>query len=270
MCVRDMVLFICIIVGHYLSGLLIWTSFWILQFVNSHFVYLHNKFVLFLLQIADGQESDKNIEIWKIKKLIKALESARGNGTSMISLIMPPGDESGTASNIKSTVNGQSVLGAIRSTQRRIKLYNKVPPSGLVLYTRTIITADGKEKKVTIDFEPFMPINASLYLCYNKCPTRSYTRYHTDIVTITNLFAGRLPYCQTPFPSSVSGRERMPPYEPEPFHPGTPRHHHHPPSCFFSRVEADEMQLLTLERIADLRCTRTPVLLFLPPLTEDI
>ena len=37
-----------------------------------------------------GGETDKNIEIWKIKKLIKALESARGNGTSMISLIMPP------------------------------------------------------------------------------------------------------------------------------------------------------------------------------------
>lgn len=40
--------------------------------------------------MADGGETDKNIEIWKIKKLIKALESARGNGTSMISLIMPP------------------------------------------------------------------------------------------------------------------------------------------------------------------------------------
>lgn len=37
-----------------------------------------------------GGETDKNIEVWKIKKLIKALESARGNGTSMISLIMPP------------------------------------------------------------------------------------------------------------------------------------------------------------------------------------
>jgi len=39
--------------------------------------------------MSDGRETDKNIEIWKIKKLIKALESARGNGTSMISLIMP-------------------------------------------------------------------------------------------------------------------------------------------------------------------------------------
>ncbi|AQK63643.1 Eukaryotic peptide chain release factor subunit 1-3 [Zea mays] len=134
--------------------------------------------------MSDGQETDKNIEIWKIKKLIKALESARGNGTSMISLIMPPrdqisrvtkmlGDEYGTASNIKSRVNRQSVLAAITSAQQRLKLYNKVPPNGLVLYTGTIVTEDGKEKKVTIDFEPFKPINASLYLCDNKFHTEA-------------------------------------------------------------------------------------------------
>eukprot|EP00244_Chara_vulgaris_P010371 TRINITY_DN4748_c0_g1_i8.p1 TRINITY_DN4748_c0_g1~~TRINITY_DN4748_c0_g1_i8.p1 ORF type:complete len:441 (-),score=107.13 TRINITY_DN4748_c0_g1_i8:887-2209(-) len=130
------------------------------------------------------EESDKNIQIWKIKKLIKALESARGNGTSMISLIMPPrdqivrvakmlGDEFGTASNIKNRVNRQSVLGAITSAQQRLKLYNKVPPNGLVIYTGTIVTDDGKEKKVTIDFEPFKPINASLYLCDNKFHTEA-------------------------------------------------------------------------------------------------
>lgn len=133
---------------------------------------------------SDSQDTDKNIEIWKIKKLIKALESARGNGTSMISLIMPPkdqisrvakmlGDEYGTASNIKSRVNRQSVLGAITSAQQRLKLYSKVPPNGLVLYTGTIVTDDGKEKKVTIDFEPFRPINASLYLCDNKFHTEA-------------------------------------------------------------------------------------------------
>lgn len=58
------------------------------------------------------------------------------NGTSMISLIIPPkdqiarlqkmlADEYGTASNIKSRVNRLSVLGAITSVQGRLKLYNK-------------------------------------------------------------------------------------------------------------------------------------------------
>ncbi|CAI4219239.1 unnamed protein product [Parascedosporium putredinis] len=117
--------------------------------------------------MSDAQASDaeKNIEIWKVKKLIKRLEAARGNGTSMISLIIPPKDqvsraakmlaeEYGTASNIKSRVNRQSVLSAITSTQQRLKLYNK-------------------ERKVNIDFEPFKPINTSLYLCDNKFHTEA-------------------------------------------------------------------------------------------------
>jgi peptide chain release factor subunit 1 len=134
--------------------------------------------------MADSNDTDKNIEMWKIKRLIKALESARGAGTSMISLIMPPkdqvsraskmlGDEYGTASNIKSRVNRLSVLSAITSAQQRLKLYTKVPPNGLVVYTGIIMTDDGKEKKVNIDFEPFKPINTSLYLCDNKFHTEA-------------------------------------------------------------------------------------------------
>lgn len=141
---------------------------------------------------VDGESSaDRNVEIWKIKKLIKSLEAARGNGTSMISLIIPPkdqisrvskmlADEFGTASNIKSRVNRLSVLGAITSVQQRLKLYNKVPPNGLVIYCGTIVTDEGKEKKVNIDFEPFRPINTSLYLCDNKFHTEALTALLAD------------------------------------------------------------------------------------------
>ena len=129
-------------------------------------------------------EHEKQIEMWKIKKLIKMLTDARGNGTSMISLIMPPkdqvarvnkmlADEYGTASNIKNRVNRQSVLGAITSAQQRLKLYTKVPPNGLVVYTGMIVTEEGKEKKMNMDFEPFKPINTSLYLCDNKFHTEA-------------------------------------------------------------------------------------------------
>lgn len=131
-------------------------------------------------------EAEKNIEIWKVKKLIKSLEQARGNGTSMISLVIPPKgqialyqkmltDEYGTASNIKSRVNRLSVLSAITSTQQKLKLYNRVPPNGLVLYCGDIITEEGKEKKVTFDIEPYKPINTSLYLCDNK--------FHTEVLS---------------------------------------------------------------------------------------
>ncbi|KAJ2818463.1 translation termination factor eRF1 [Coemansia erecta] len=128
---------------------------------------------------ATMDTADQNIMMWKMKKLIKSLAAARGNGTSMISLILPPrtqisqtsgmlATEYGTASNIKSRVNRLSVLAAITSTQQRLKLYSKTPPNGLVIFCGTILTEEGKEKKVNIDFEPFKPINTSLYLCDNK------------------------------------------------------------------------------------------------------
>lgn len=56
--------------------------------------------------------------------------------------------EYGTASNIKSRVNRLSVLAAITSTQQRLKLYSKTPPNGLIIYCGTILTDEGKEKKV--------------------------------------------------------------------------------------------------------------------------
>lgn len=131
-------------------------------------------------------EAEKNIEIWKIKKLIQSLEKARGNGTSMISLVLPPKsqiamtqkmltDEYGTASNIKSRVNRLSVLSAITSTQQKLKLYSRLPENGLVLYCGDMITEDGKEKKVTFDIEPYKPINTSLYMCDNK--------FHTEVLS---------------------------------------------------------------------------------------
>ena len=134
---------------------------------------------------------DQNVELWKIRKLIKSLVACRGNGTSMISLLIPPkdqiapvskkiADELGTATNIKSRVTRQSVITALTSVQARLKLYNKVPPNGLVIYCGEIMTEDGKEKKVNIDFEPFKPINASLYLCDNKFHTEALSALLVD------------------------------------------------------------------------------------------
>ncbi|EZG78160.1 eukaryotic peptide chain release factor subunit 1 [Gregarina niphandrodes] len=122
---------------------------------------------------------DENVEQWKIKRLIKQLGQSRGSGTSMISLVIKPKDdisrinrmlteEYGTASNIKNRVNRLSVLSAISSTQQKLKKYNRTPPNGLVIYCGTVLTEDGKEKKVNTDFEPFKPVNTSLYLCDSK------------------------------------------------------------------------------------------------------
>lgn len=101
----------------------------------------------------------------------------------MISLIIPPGEqitktqkklleETGKASNIKSRVNRQSVEAALTSTRERLKLYPRTPNNGLVIYCGTVFSEDGRsEKKYTIDFEPFKPINRSLYYCGERFDT---------------------------------------------------------------------------------------------------
>ncbi|AYV80995.1 MAG: hypothetical protein Harvfovirus13_1, partial [Harvfovirus sp.] len=120
---------------------------------------------------ASPEEIALDIERWRLRRLVKDLKELKGDGTSMISLIIPPRGqislvnhmltvEMGTASNIQSRVNRLSVLSAIDSTQQKLKLYSRVPPNGLILFCG--MTAS---KKISICFEPFKPITTSLYIC---------------------------------------------------------------------------------------------------------
>ncbi|EPY50301.1 translation release factor eRF1 [Schizosaccharomyces cryophilus OY26] len=131
-----------------------------------------------------SEQAETAIQIWKIRRLVKQLVNCHGNGTSMITLIIPPreqisrissmlAEEYGTASNIKSRVNRLSVLSAITSTRERLKLYNKVPENGLVIYCGEVMMEGNKTRKLNIDFEPFKPINTSQYLCDNKFHTEA-------------------------------------------------------------------------------------------------
>ncbi|EPY24281.1 peptide chain release factor subunit 1, partial [Angomonas deanei] len=115
------------------------------------------------------------------------LESARGMGTSVISIYMTPKEqisgmvskligELGTASNIKSHTNKLSVQSAINTAMGRLKQMNRVPNNGLLLYSGTVLTEDNKEKKLTLDIEPFKPVSRSLYLCDNKFHTEELRR----------------------------------------------------------------------------------------------
>ena len=132
---------------------------------------------------TEVEDDDKHIQMWKIKRLIKNLDNQQGNGSSMVSLIIPPKEqlskmnelltkEYGTAQNIKSSKTKQTVSTAIVSTKEKLKLYRKTPDNGLVIFCGQVLLDDGKtEKKITIDFEPFRPINQFLYKCDTKFHT---------------------------------------------------------------------------------------------------
>lgn len=118
------------------------------------------------------------VEVWRMKKLLVKIKESRGNGTSMISLIIPPRDqiskvqkmlveEYGTASNIKSRVNRLSVLSAITSAQQKLKTYARVPENGLGIFVGTVLE-NNKDKKISLGITPFKAVNTSLYLCDSK------------------------------------------------------------------------------------------------------
>ena len=105
------------------------------------------------------------------------------SGTSMITLIINYKDqinpfmkmlvdEVGKASNIKSRVTRQNVTDALTSTMEsnpflniELKLYNKTPVNGLIIFCGLASEGDSTEKMFKIDMEPFKPINTSLYRC---------------------------------------------------------------------------------------------------------
>ena len=131
----------------------------------------------------EEQEHVKNLEMFRLKKLIQDLDQMRGLGTSMITLIINYKDqisqfskmlvdEVGKATNIKSRVTRQNVIDALTSTMEKLRLYNKTPSNGLVIFCGLVQMPTGGEKMIKIDLEPFKPINTSLYRCDNI--------FHTD------------------------------------------------------------------------------------------
>ena len=128
----------------------------------------------------EDAEVEKNIERWRIKKMVQNLEKAKSLASAgLISLMIPPKDqiakaskllneEYGTATSIKSHTTKLAVQTAITSSLQKLKLYNRTPQNGLIIYCGNVITDDNKEKKVTVDLEPFKPVSQAKYVCDNK------------------------------------------------------------------------------------------------------
>ena len=126
------------------------------------------------------EEVDKNVERWRMKKMIQNLQAAKGVASAgLITLMIPPKDqiakaskllneEYGTAASIKSHTTKLAVQSAITSALARLKLYNRTPVNGLIVFCGNVMTEDNKEKKVTVDMEPFKPVSQSKYVCDNK------------------------------------------------------------------------------------------------------
>lgn len=139
----------------------------------------------------EEEENQRNIEMFKLKRLINKMDCMKGSGTSMITLIINCKDqispsmrmlteEVGKASNIKSRVTRQNVTDALTSTIEKLKLYSKTPPNGLVIYAGLASEDGSGERMVKIDLIPFKPINTSLYRCDSVFHTEELKGLLTD------------------------------------------------------------------------------------------
>eukprot|EP01090_Pellita_catalonica_P018506 TRINITY_DN6008_c0_g1_i2.p1 TRINITY_DN6008_c0_g1~~TRINITY_DN6008_c0_g1_i2.p1 ORF type:complete len:623 (+),score=146.43 TRINITY_DN6008_c0_g1_i2:70-1938(+) len=122
----------------------------------------------------DTTEVDE-VALWQQKRLVQTLNKASGQGTSMITIIVPPDTqmarvsklltkEYGTASCIKSNITKKSVLEAIRSIQHAAKLFRKPPPNGLAIFCGTVMDGHKQKKQLTL-FEPIKPLTRFKYKC---------------------------------------------------------------------------------------------------------
>ncbi|KAJ2785512.1 translation termination factor eRF1 [Coemansia javaensis] len=97
----------------------------------------------------------------------------------MVSLVLPPRKQlvriheflvakCSRASKIKVPLNRKLVVSAIESIQQRLRTYSAIPPNGLAIYCGTYAVCDGGPRKHIVDFEPFRPINTTVFLCDDR------------------------------------------------------------------------------------------------------
>lgn len=127
-----------------------------------------------------------SVKLYRLRRILNELSQKKGRGTELISLYIPQGkpiheviatlrEEYGTASNIKSDTTRNHVLDALTKTMQRLKLYDKTPENGLVIFCGALPTnGPGSEVVRIFELEPPKPLSVFLYRCDDH--------FHTDIL----------------------------------------------------------------------------------------
>ena len=125
-------------------------------------------------------EDNASLSRFRFQRMLEMLEGKEGRGTELITVYIPPGkqisevmndlrNEWGTAGNIKSKTTRKNVQDALTKVMERLKLFKRVPETGLVLFVGTIASGQlgvgDMESHVLI---PPEPINIYYYRCEQR------------------------------------------------------------------------------------------------------
>jgi len=112
--------------------------------------------------------------------MLEMLENKEGRGTELITVYIPPGkqlsevmndlrNEWGTAGNIKSKTTRKNVQDGLSKVMEQLKLFKKIPPTGLVIFAGTIASNQlGVGDMEVYAFIPPEPIGIYYYRCEHR------------------------------------------------------------------------------------------------------
>ena len=121
------------------------------------------------------------------KRTLEELEAYRGQGTTLVTLYVPPTrqlsdvaamvrNEVGQASNIKSKQTQDAVVSALTSIAARLKNYRETPKNGLAIFVGNVSVGANKTDFVAHLIEPPVPVATYQYRCestFNLEPLKS-------------------------------------------------------------------------------------------------
>ena len=113
---------------------------------------------------------------YKFRRALEEIEKAKGRGTELVSVYVPPGKpifdvtnylrgEWAQSSNIKSTSTRKHVTGAIESILQRLKAYRHPPPNGLAVFVGHRDAGADQTEQIAYVLEPPEPVPSFLYRC---------------------------------------------------------------------------------------------------------
>jgi peptide chain release factor subunit 1 len=120
------------------------------------------------------------LDRFRFQRMLEKLEELEGRGTELVTVYIPPGkqihdvmtdlrNEYGTAVNIKSKTTRKNVQDALTKAMERLKLFNKVPETGLAIFAGNIASDQlGVGDMQTFTLIPPEPIGIYYYRCEHR------------------------------------------------------------------------------------------------------
>src|SRR3990172_8866018 len=116
---------------------------------------------------------------YKFRRALEEIEQAKGRGTELVSVYVPPTKpifdvtnylrgEHAQSSNIKSTSTRKHVTGAIESIIQRLKAYRQPPANGLAIFIGHQDVGADQTAQIAFVLEPPEPVVSFLYRCDSK------------------------------------------------------------------------------------------------------